>query len=50
MALDAGEPWLYLVIFGSFMVFIMTFGLILALTQWRKKKKKALEAPVDQEK
>ncbi|MCK5045238.1 MAG: hypothetical protein KAS22_01580 [Candidatus Heimdallarchaeota archaeon] len=48
MALDAGEPWLYLVIFGSFMVFILSFGLILALTQRRKKKKKALEASEDQ--
>ncbi len=50
MALDAGEPWLYLIIYGSFMVFILTFGLILALTQKRKKKKKAKEAPVEQEK
>ncbi len=47
MALDPGEPWLYLVIFGSFMVFILTFGLILALTQRRKKKKSAKEAPAE---
>lgn len=46
--LAASEPWLYLIIFGSFMVFILTFGLILALTQRRKKKKKALEATEDQ--
>lgn len=45
--LAASEPWLYLIIFGSFMVFILTFGLILALTQRRKKKKKAEEAPVE---
>lgn len=48
--LAPSEPWLYLIIYGSFMVFILTFGLILALTQKRKKKKKAEEAPVDQEK
>ena len=48
MALDPGEPWLYLVIFGSFMVFILTFGLILALTQRMKKKKKTIEeAPAE---
>ena len=49
MALDPSEPWLYLVIFGGFVVFILTFGLILALTQRMKKKKKAAaeEAPTD---
>lgn len=48
--LAASEPWLYLIIFGSFMAFLLTFGFIIALTQKRKKKKKAAEAPVDQEK
>ena len=36
------QPWLYLLIFGSFMVFILTFGLILGITQRRKKKKQTV--------
>ncbi len=48
--LAPSEPWLYLIIFSSFMIFLLTFGLIIALTQRRKKKKKAEVAPVDQEK
>lgn len=33
------QPWLYLLVFGSFMVFILTFGLILGITQQMKKRK-----------
>ncbi|MFW9923388.1 MAG: hypothetical protein ACFFDW_08915 [Candidatus Thorarchaeota archaeon] len=35
------QPWLYLLVYGSFMVFVLTFGLILALTQRNKKRKQA---------
>jgi len=48
--LAPSEPWLYLIIFGSFMVFILTFGLIIGLTQRRKKKKAGEVALAEQEK
>ncbi len=35
-------PWLYLLIYGSVVAFLAIFGLIMALTQ-RKKKKRQLE-------
>lgn len=41
-ALSPDQPWLYLVIYGSFMVFLITVGLILTLTQ-RKKNKQGIE-------
>ncbi len=37
-------PWLYLLAYGAFMVFIITFGIIMQLTVGRKKKQKELEA------
>ncbi|MGC9779887.1 MAG: hypothetical protein HZR80_11640 [Candidatus Heimdallarchaeota archaeon] len=37
------KPWLYLVIYAGFMVFVLLFGTILAVTQKRKQKKKAEE-------
>ncbi|HUU77964.1 MAG TPA: hypothetical protein VMX55_06425 [candidate division Zixibacteria bacterium] len=36
------QPWFYLLVYAAFMVFLLTFGVILALTQ-RKKKQKQLE-------
>ena len=49
MAISPGEPWFYLIIYGSFMVFVLTFGLILAITQRNKNKKKeqAIEESVE---
>ena len=37
------KPWLYLAIYGGFMIFVLMFGTILAVTQKRKKKKKLEE-------
>ena len=36
------QPWFYLLIYGSFMIFLLMFGLILGLTQ-RKKKKNSID-------
>ena len=38
--LEPDERWLYLILYGSFMVFILIFGTIIILTQRKKKKQK----------
>ncbi|MHA1155519.1 MAG: hypothetical protein ACTSQK_05370 [Candidatus Heimdallarchaeota archaeon] len=40
MAITPADPWFYLIFYGSFMVFILTFGIIVAISQRRKKKAK----------
>ena len=44
MAITPDQPWFYLIIYGSFMIFVLIFGLILAITQRNKKKKQELAA------
>ena len=34
------EPWLYLVIYAGFMVFVLTFGLALYFSRKKKAKQK----------
>ena len=45
--LAPSESWLYLIILGSVLAFFVIFGLVIGITQRRKKKKKAEEAPVE---
>ncbi len=40
MVITPDGPWFYLIIYGSFMVFIFIVGMILSLTQKNKGKGK----------
>ena len=35
------DPWFYLVFFGSFLVFMLLFGIVITLVDRRKKSKAA---------